>query len=146
LKKLTREKGKCVIYSTHDLDTAINEADKIWLMSEKGVAEGAPEDLMLSRTIARAFESPLLSFSQTSGSFSFIRKSRGSVTLDATGSLRKLTERALHRCGYKTGQDSAIRIIAVETDGRMEWTLLFENRTECYNSIYELVGHLPVED
>ncbi|MCI0522952.1 MAG: ABC transporter ATP-binding protein, partial [Bacteroidales bacterium] len=109
LKKLTREKGKCVIYSTHDLDTAINEADKIWLMSERGVAEGAPEDLMLSKTIARAFESPLLSFSQTGGTFSFIRKRRGTVTLDAAGSLRKLTERALHRCGYRTEPDSVIR-------------------------------------
>ncbi|MEZ4996934.1 MAG: hypothetical protein R2758_05525 [Bacteroidales bacterium] len=25
LRRLTREKGKCVIYSTHDLDTAINK-------------------------------------------------------------------------------------------------------------------------
>jgi ABC-type cobalamin/Fe3+-siderophores transport system ATPase subunit len=48
LRRLTREKGKCVIYSTHDLDTAINEADRIWLMTGDGVTEGAPEDLMLT--------------------------------------------------------------------------------------------------
>lgn len=146
LKKLTREKGKCVIYSTHDLDTAINEADKIWLMSEKGVAEGAPEDLMLSGTIARAFESPLLSFSQTSGTFSFRRKRQGAVTIEAAGTLRKLTERALHRCGYRTEQDSAIRITALEKEGRTEWSLMLGGRTEYYGSIYELVSHLPEED
>ena len=146
LKKLTRERGKCVIYSTHDLDTAINEADKIWLMNEKGVDEGAPEDLMLSRTIARAFESPLLSFSQTSGTFSFVRKRQGTITLDATGSLRKITERALHRCGYRTEPDAAVRITAGETDGRTEWCLMYEGRTECFSSIYDLVCHLPEED
>jgi iron complex transport system ATP-binding protein len=146
LKKLTRERGKCVIYSTHDLDTAINEADKIWLMNEKGVDEGAPEDLMLSRTIARAFESPLLSFSQTSGTFSFVRKRQGTITLDANGSLRKITERALHRCGYRTEPDAAVRITAGETDGRTEWCLMYEGRTECFSSIYDLVCHLPEED
>src|SRR5512133_2162061 len=42
LRKLTREKGKCVIYSTHDINTAVNEADSIWLMSSNEIEQGAP--------------------------------------------------------------------------------------------------------
>lgn len=146
LKKLTREKGKCVIYSTHDLDTAINEADKIWLMDDKGVTEGAPEDLMLSKNFSRAFESPLLSFSQTSGTFSFVRKRGGTIALEAAGTVRKLTERALHRCGYRTDPEAPIKIIAAEADGVNEWCLVNGSLTERYNSLYDLVNHLPDEE
>ena len=34
-----------------------------------GICEGAPEDLMLTGTVAKAFESPLLTFSQHGRNF-----------------------------------------------------------------------------
>jgi iron complex transport system ATP-binding protein len=143
LKKLTREKGKCVIYSTHDLDTAINEADRIWLMRETGVTEGAPEDLMLSGILAGAFESPLLSFNQTTGTFSFVRERRTAIALDGAGFTRELTERALRRRGYTIENDSALKVIVNETGNTIEWLLINNLHKERYTSLYELIGHLP---
>ncbi|MRR21347.1 ABC transporter ATP-binding protein, partial [bacterium] len=110
LRSLTREKGKCVIYSTHDLDTAINEADRIWLMTEDGVSDGAPEDLMLRGILASAFESPMLSFSVNDGTFSFVRSRQGTIALEGRGKAAKLTARALARCGYTTGPDARLTI------------------------------------
>lgn len=146
LRKLTREKGKCVIYSTHDLDTAINEADRLWLMTEEGVSQGAPEDLMISGTLARAFESPLLFFSQTAGTFSFVKKRLLPIALDSTGVVRELTERALRRSGYKIMPDADLKVMVNETGNTTEWILINNLQRECYTSLYNLISHLPARD
>lgn len=145
LRKLTREKDKCVIYSTHDLDTALNEADRIWLMTETGISEGAPEDLMLSGVLAKAFESPRLSFSQTGGTFSFVRKKLAPIALEGTGVVRKLTERALRRCGYRIDQDAALKVMIDEAEEKTEWKMINGLHKENYTSLYNLISHLPAE-
>ena len=145
LRKLTREKDKCVIYSTHDLDTAINEADRIWLMTETGICEGAPEDLMLSGMLAKAFESPLLSFSQTAATFSFVRERLVPIALEGTGLVRKLTERALRRCGYRIEQDAALKVTVNENTDGTEWIIINGLNKEHYTSLYNLISHLPGE-
>jgi iron complex transport system ATP-binding protein len=145
LRQLTRERDKCVIYSTHDLDTAINEADRIWLMTGEGVAEGAPEDLILSGTVARAFESPLLSFSSSEATFSFIRGMQTGIALEGTGLAARLTEKALSRCGYMTDPEAAIKIRVNETPEGPEWIVVNGSRTEHCRSLYDLVNQLRVD-
>lgn len=145
LRRLTREKGKCVIYSTHDLDTAINEADRIWLMTGEGVSEGAPEDLMLTGRIARAFESPLLSFSINDGTFSFVRSRQTGIALEGRGKAAKLTARALARCGYTTDIQGTLTVRVTESTGVTEWIVTDGVKEERYGSLYDLVTHLPAE-
>jgi iron complex transport system ATP-binding protein len=145
LRKLTREKGKCVIYSTHDLDTAINEADRIWLMAGDEISEGAPEDLMLSGALAKAFESPLLAFNQVTGTFSFIRQKQTRIAAEGSGLAKKLTERALHRSGYRTDPDAMLKVEIKEGEKGTEWILINGSIKEVYSSLYELVNHLPDE-
>ena len=146
LRRLTREKGKCVIYSTHDLDTAINEADRIWLMTEKGVIEGAPEDLMLAGTLASAFESPLLSFSVTDGTFTFVRNRQSTIALEGRGKAAKLTARALSRCGYTTDPEAPLIVRISEGAGGTEWTVTDGSSEQRYLSLYDLVTNLPGTD
>jgi iron complex transport system ATP-binding protein len=146
LRKLTREKGKCVIYSTHDLDTAINEADRIWLMTGDGVTEGAPEDLMLTGRLARAFESPLLSFSLSDGTFSFVRSRQTGIALEGRGKAAKLTARALARCGYTTDPQALLVVKVADSAGETEWTVTDGVNVERYRSLYDLVTHLPSGD
>jgi iron complex transport system ATP-binding protein len=46
LRRLCRETGKTIFLSTHDLDLALQMADKIWLMDKKqGIMTGTPDDL-----------------------------------------------------------------------------------------------------
>ena len=146
LRRLTREKGKCVIYSTHDLDTAINEADRIWLMTGDGISEGAPEDLMLTGVLARAFESPMLSFSITDGSFSFVRGKQTGIAIEGRGKAAKLTARALARCGYATDPLARMTVRVAESSGKPEWVVTDGSTEERYNSLYDLVTHLPQTD
>jgi iron complex transport system ATP-binding protein len=142
LRQLTREQGKCVIYSTHDLDTAINEADRIWLMTGEGIAEGAPEDLILTGTVARAFESPLLSFSSNTGTFSFIRKKQTCISLEGKGLAARLTERALNRCGYTRDPQASLKVTVNESNTGTQWSVVRETQTEHYSTLYDLMSSL----
>ncbi len=143
LRRLTREKGKCVIYSTHDLDTAINEADRIWLMTGEGISEGAPEDLMLTGRIAHAFESPYLSFSASEGTFSFIRSRETGIALEGRGRAAKMTARALARCGYSIDPAAEVSIRIMEKSDGPEWIVTLGNSERSFRSIYDLVTNLP---
>lgn len=40
------ERGKTVVFSTHDLGLAIKNADRIWLLQNNGIIEGTPEELI----------------------------------------------------------------------------------------------------
>lgn len=142
LLRMTRDQGKCVIYSTHDLDTAINEADNLWLMTEGGIAEGAPEDLILNGTIAKAFESPLLTFSEKEAAFSFVRKRDKKIALIADGAVSVLTARALSRCGYNIDPQATLRVTLVEDERGREWILTDGKAVEVYRSIYDLASRL----
>ena len=46
LHRLSHETGKTIFLSTHDLDLALQMADKIWLMDkDQGIRAGTPDDL-----------------------------------------------------------------------------------------------------
>lgn len=143
LRKLSHEKNKSIIYSTHDLDTALNEADKLWLMKPGSIGQGAPEDMVLDRSLADAFENPSLSFSISSGAFSFVRVPKGSVALEGTGYLRKWTERALLRSDFKIDAQAACHIKVADVSGHTEWHVnLQDNTCLTFNTIYDLISYL----
>ncbi len=54
---LSQESGKTIIFSTHDLNVAMSQADKIWLIIDNQLIEGAPEDLMLQGAFEHLFDS-----------------------------------------------------------------------------------------
>lgn len=60
LRRLAHDMGKTVIYSSHDLSTAVQLCDMLWVMTAGGIAAGAPEDLMRSGVLRAMFgEMPL---------------------------------------------------------------------------------------
>lgn len=143
LRKLSREKNKCIVFSTHDLDTALNEADKIWLMQTHTLCQGAPEDLVLNKSLSKAFENPSLSFSISSGTFSFVRKPKGTVSLEGTGNLKKWTERALMRSDYKIEPDSGCHVTVSQFNDRVQWSItLNDSNPLMFYTIYDMINYL----
>ena len=67
LRRLSVSTGKSFILSTHELDLALQMADKIWLMTPSGVEIGMPEDLMLTGSFQSAFGSESFSFDAIDG-------------------------------------------------------------------------------
>ena len=56
LHQLSRQTDKTIFLSTHDLELALQIADKIWLMDKvNGVTIGTPEDLSLDGTLSGFF-------------------------------------------------------------------------------------------
>lgn len=56
LGRLAHEMGKGILLSTHELDLALQTADKLWLMRPcEGVAEGTPQELIRDGRLQQVF-------------------------------------------------------------------------------------------
>ncbi|MDR2127277.1 MAG: ABC transporter ATP-binding protein [Prevotellaceae bacterium] len=60
LKNLTRQKSKTIIFSTHDLNIALQLADKIWLMANRKMHEGTPSQLIRTKAFDEMFADTVL--------------------------------------------------------------------------------------
>ncbi len=69
LQKIAHEWGKVVIFSTHDLQLAIDFCDKIWLMTSEGFYEDTPHKLMEQGAFEKLFEDPRMVFNKSTRSF-----------------------------------------------------------------------------
>ena len=56
LQEMAHEQGKTVVVSTHDLDLALQTADKLWLMKQQGgIVTGTPKELLGSGVFEEVF-------------------------------------------------------------------------------------------
>ena len=140
LNKLSKQENKTIIFSTHDLNIAIQEADKIWLMLEDMIIEGAPEDLILNETFNKIFEKSNLNFDKVKGDFRMKRKHTEKIGLVGEGVYYNWTKKALERLNFSVekGKES-IKHVKIEVGNNSCKWLLFEpeNKFE-FDSIYEL--------
>jgi iron complex transport system ATP-binding protein len=141
MKGLTR-KGKTIVFSTHDFNIAVSQADKIWLILEDKLIEGAPEDLMLNGAFEHLFDSTVVKFNASSGGFSFQTESKGNVYVKGKGVYLKWTERAITRAGYHlTGSIADISVHAPGKYGE-DWILVRNDNSSGFSTIYDLIKNL----
>jgi iron complex transport system ATP-binding protein len=79
---LSTNSDKTVIFSTHDLQMAISQSDKIWLILDNKLIEGAPEDLMIAGAFDNLFDSSAVQFNSEDGTFSFRSDKKGSIFIE----------------------------------------------------------------
>lgn len=138
LHQLAHKTGKGIILSTHELDLALQAADRIWLMSEKeNVKSGVPEDLVLNGVFNSVFESEAYYFNTTNGNFSlnYPLSRKISVSSDDKAKLY-WTFRALARAGYEveTGATPHVHI----TDKGWEMNdILYPTIENLLSALYE---------
>ncbi len=132
LTELSRMKGKTIIFSTHDLNIAIQEADKVWLMLPDGIVAGSPEDLVLNHSFRSIFKESRLQFDEQKGEIRMTRETGKRIHLVGEGLAGMWTRRALERLGYslaaKNRCDTWIRIKT--GNGKPTW--LVEKRGEIF--------------
>ena len=100
LHHLTRETDKTIFLSTHDLELALQIADKIWLMDKvNGITSGTPEDLALEGYLSRFFARKGITFDMESGLFRITNNYRYEIRLTGHGYRYAMVRKALQRNG-----------------------------------------------
>lgn len=109
LHRLSREMNKTIFISTHDLELALQLADKLWIMDKKeGIRIGTPEDLSLDGSLKRFFDYPGIAFDWKSGLFRINNPIHRNVCLSGDGKSYVMAQKALSRNGIKTNRDIKI--------------------------------------
>lgn len=98
LHRLTRESGKTIFMSTHDLELALQIADKIWLMDRtNGMSVGTPEDLALNGNLSNFFARKGITFDMETGLFRITNNYRRQIRLVGHGAKYAMVRKALQR-------------------------------------------------
>ena len=69
LKKLTQETGKCILFSTHDIDMAIQLSDEMIIMTPKTIVQDQPCNLILKGSFNSLFQDEHIVFDSEKGKF-----------------------------------------------------------------------------
>lgn len=98
LHHLTRETDKTIFLSTHDLELALQIADKIWLMDRtNGILSGTPEDLALKGHLSHFFARKGITFDMESGLFRITNNYKRQIRLTGHGQKYAMARKALQR-------------------------------------------------
>jgi iron complex transport system ATP-binding protein len=140
LHNLAKTGNKTIIFSTHDLQMAISQADKIWLLTDTKLVEGAPEDLMIKGEFDHIFDSSPVRYNSDHGTFTFRSDEKGSICLEGDGILRHWTEKAVNRAGFTVSGDKTDPYIIVPSGHCKNWCLVTNKTIMEFGSIYDLIG------
>jgi iron complex transport system ATP-binding protein len=145
-----RDRGKTVIFSTHDLELAVEYADKFWVISKGVIHEGAPEDLGIEGLFNALFRDSGLSFDLGKGRFLGEKQYGGSFQLEGQEEhMLSWTAHALERLGFKASQASHsnkdIQIRIRVTGGSPFWEVSRQGKKKEFDCIYDLARFLTEE-
>jgi iron complex transport system ATP-binding protein len=133
--------GKSILLITHDINLAIQFADRLWLMARhKPIITGIPEDLVLTKKIGLFFDKEKIKFEVEHGNFIFETNLKGKIILSGQGITHNWTAKALRRKGFEVIAGSEVKsgvpFIHI-SDGVIK--LIFKEKTFCFNTIEELI-------
>ena len=118
LHNLTHTLQKTVFMSTHDLELALQIADKIWLMDRtNGIAIGAPEDLSLEGKLSSFFSRKGITYDTETGFFRIDNDYRREIHLHGHGSRYAMVRKALQRNGIRADRHVADDSLHIDTTG-----------------------------
>lgn len=143
LHQLSRQTDKTIFLSTHDLELALQIADKIWLMDKiNGVTIGTPEDLSLNGSLSNFFARKGILFDIETGLFRVDNEYTSQIHLIGHGQKYAMVRKALQRNGILANRnvESEIHIETGDMKGDKSFILHLPNQeTMTVKSIEELL-------
>ncbi|MBR3717803.1 MAG: ABC transporter ATP-binding protein [Bacteroidaceae bacterium] len=116
LHQLSRQTDKTIFLSTHDLELALQIADKVWLMDkQKGVSIGTPEDLSLQGILGSFFTRKGIVFDAEAGLFRVQNVITHQSRVEGSGTRLAMVCKALYRIGIQADNDADSEAY-IETD------------------------------
>lgn len=117
LHQLSRKTNKTIFLSTHDLELALQIADKIWLMDkENGIRTGTPEDMALNGSLRNFFARKGIIFDQDTGLFRVENEYDRQVRLMGHGQKYAMIRKALSRNGIMASRRADSKTLIEVTD------------------------------
>jgi iron complex transport system ATP-binding protein len=147
LKDLTRKMNKAILIATHELDLALQMADKIWLSGKsRNLIIGLPEDLVLDGSFDDIFQ--FKGFDLKSGRIRHEITRSTQVILKGSDHYFLWTKNALERNGFHVisdpdqniESDSIVTIMV--NDSKVNWTVQQNDRLYTVFTIADLLKHL----
>lgn len=141
LGRLTREQGKTILFTTHDLSIAIKEADKLWLLSNEGFNQGSPEDLILNGILAKIFNTHKVSFDNRRGDFTIKKTFKPYFNINGKMTASLWTRHALEKEGFTALEKEDLNYPAIfvdQTETGYQWTLNYKSLCIQFNNILDL--------
>ncbi|MEC7752934.1 MAG: ABC transporter ATP-binding protein [Bacteroidota bacterium] len=140
LKSLAREANKAILLSTHDIESAIGYADRLWLVHSHSVEEGTPEDLVLKGKLEKAFAREGLVFNHELARFEKPLVLPGlEVEVEGAQPGVAWTKRALQRAGHQIAKGEAQIVIRVNKH-KETWTWTLDAKS--FKTVEELLKQL----
>ena len=140
LYRLVQTTDKTIFLSTHDLDLALEIADRIWLMDkEVGITSGVPEDLALQGNLKRFFEGREVYFDEHSGLYRIRVNYQAHICVEGEGFRFRMLRKALRRQGILVEHSDGFPLIQVLPD---LFILQNEEEVRCktIEEVLEVVG------
>lgn len=101
LRKAAWEQQKAVLLSTHDINLAMQFADRIWLIGKnREIVTGIPEDLVLQGAFGNFFDRDNTRFDTGTGTFKFQTPEKGRINAEGEGLKLAWLIHALERKGF----------------------------------------------
>lgn len=117
LKRLAHVKEKSILITTHDLDLALQTADRLWLIMPDGaVKSGVPEDLILDGSFEKAFHFDQTIFERSTGRFLVTGDACGKIEVQGDHESIFWAKKALQRIGLQTTNEQLGARLSIATD------------------------------
>lgn len=143
MQELCIKHKKTILFSTHDLNLAIKFSHNIWLLNNKKIQTGAPEDHIIKNSFNLLFNSSKIHFDANNNEFSYLSEKVEKIQLTGSKVYYKTTQQALNRIGFQiTTNQKYPSIEIIENNDHIIWAYK-ENATKFeFYSIYSLSLYL----
>jgi iron complex transport system ATP-binding protein len=117
----------------------MSQADKIWLIIDDHLVEGAPEDLMLQGAFDHLFDSSAVQYNSEHGTYSFKTENRGEIITDGEGIMLHYTKKALNRAGFSVREGVGKPYLKLPSANSGNWQFIDKDSITEFGSLYEFI-------
>ncbi len=141
LHNLCREFQKTIFLSTHDLELALQIADRVWLMDkQQGITTGTPEDLSLNGDLSSFFSRKGIEFDKDSGLFRVSNRYSKKIKVTGHGQKFLMIKKALRRNGIDVSRECESNTIIDTKETNSNFIYVYHNNKKIdVQSIDELL-------
>jgi len=141
LRQLAHEQKRAILISTHELDLAMQSADRLWLMNSTELVDGMPEELILNGAMQQVFARSEVDFDHLTGMFRIRQDFDREIHFDcADEQIHLWTERALEKKGIRLVSNGSLSEKIVYSSENKQWVYTAKGQSRACASLEDLVA------